>query len=220
MKHLGIILIVLLVLSMTPLALAKEQGKGKGLDMEFKDDANASKIQEQLNAPYMVKSEAQIKTLVQEKTQLMEQERELVKNKKDQDILKNQNRIRILVQVLKANGTEQVIGPQVSEMAQEFNNSVMATINAEQRIQKKSAIAKFFTGDDQEAVSIIEQELNETEQEFQDLEEFTESIEGTSSESATWKQVFEEAKQERERLRELVKTSKKNRGILGFLNRD
>ena len=43
------------------------------------------------------------------------------------------------------------IGPQISAIAKEFDNSVTETIEAEEEIEKKGGFARFFSGGDEKA---------------------------------------------------------------------
>jgi len=84
--------------------------------------------------------------LIQQKTQALEQEMQNA-TPALRNVLKNQNQVRIAVHTLLA--TEKVIGgigPQVSAIAREFNNSVMATIQAEERIRERSWFNRLLLG--------------------------------------------------------------------------
>jgi hypothetical protein len=59
----------------------------------------------------------------------------------------------------------------VSAIAKEFNNSVQATIRAEERIQTRSGIRRFFFGGDKEAAQNMQQEVNRNMNRIQELKQ-------------------------------------------------
>jgi len=61
------------------------------------------------------------------------------------------------------------IGPQVSEYAREFNNSLQAQIRAEERIESRNAFVRFLVGGDEEAVGTLEQETIRNQERIQEM---------------------------------------------------
>lgn len=75
-----------------------------------------------------------------------------------QAIYQNQNEVRMAVHVfLSMEDLDGDIGPQAAEIAKQFNNSVRATIRAEERISARSGFVRFFAGGDEEAALEMQQ---------------------------------------------------------------
>jgi len=88
-----------------------------------------------------------------------------------QEIYMNQNRVRLAVHAMLAmENLTGGIGRNISAIAQEFNNSVRATIRAEERIQNRSRLVRFLAGGDEEAADEIEQEFNRNQLRIQELQ--------------------------------------------------
>ena len=76
--------------------------------------------------------------MIQQKQQAMNQELE-GKKEKEQNVYQNQNQVRLAVHSLLAmENLVGGIGKNVSQIARQFNNSVQATIRAEEKIQTQT----------------------------------------------------------------------------------
>ena len=115
------------------------------------------------------------KNMVQQRKQEMTQELQTLTNV-EQKVYKNQNKVREAVHALLAmEDLVKGIGPQVSEIAREFNNSVEKTVMAEEKIEKRNVFARFFMGGDKEAAGEIEVELNQNIQRLKQLKQLKET---------------------------------------------
>jgi hypothetical protein len=109
----------------------------------------------------------QIQTYQQELNQSLIQASAGQKN-----VLKNQNAIRLAVHTfLAAGNTTGEIGPQISQIAQGFNNSVQATIQAEEKIQARSGLSRFFFGGDANSADVILREVGENQQRITEIQQ-------------------------------------------------
>lgn len=136
--------------------------------------------------------------------------------KDQQTVYQNQNRVRLAVHSLLA--MEDLvggIGPQVSQIAREFNNSVQATIRAEERIQNRSSFVRFFAGGDEKAAGELEQEMNQSQQRIQQLEQL--SAQCDEEVKAMMQEQIRTMEQEQVRLLQLAQDEKKNKGLFGWL---
>lgn len=110
------------------------------------------------------------------------------------------------------------IGPRVSEIAREFNNSVQASEKAEEKMATRSTFRKFFFGGDKEAAGELEQETIRNQNR---VEEMTLLMNRCEECSAEVKNILEEqiqlVKQEQERLANLANNEKGKRGLFGYL---
>lgn len=163
------------------------------------------------------------RTVNELKHMIQEREQELRQNltaleKREQKVYENQNRVRLAVHSLLA--MEDLvggIGKNVSVIARDFNNSVMATIRAEERIQTRSRIVRFLAGGDNIAAEEIEGELTRNEARLQLLKDLMETC-GCDEEVRTiMEENIQNMEQEMERLRELSREEKKVKGLFGWL---
>lgn len=88
----------------------------------------------------------------------------------NRDIVKNANEVRLAVHALLAS-KELIggIGPKVSEIAKEMNDSVSTTTNAEAKIQSRSFLVRLFFGGDSAAADVISQAVAQNQQRIDDL---------------------------------------------------
>jgi hypothetical protein len=157
------------------------------------------------------------KQMIRQKAQEMQQEMALLKPQV-QNILQNQNQVRLAVHSLLA--MEDLvggIGPQVSEIARSFNNSVQASINAEERIQKKSGFARLFTGGDEKAAEEIEGLVTQNQNRIQELSQLREQCECDEEVKQMLQEQLQNMENEQARLRLLALAEQKSKGIFGWL---
>ncbi|MBU0757848.1 MAG: hypothetical protein KKF44_07280 [Nanoarchaeota archaeon] len=178
--------------------------------------------------------ESQLK--IQEKEQLQTQKMEVVKQKieakkkelsgngeqvktKDSEMVKSQNQVRVAVHaMLEMKDVLGGIGPQVSEIAKEFDNSVQATVQAEEKISKKSGLARFFSGGDEKAAEEIEGEVVKNQNKLQELKQLMKDCEDCYDEAkAMLQEQVQSMEQEQLRLKEKAEKEKKSKGLFGWM---
>jgi len=110
------------------------------------------------------------------------------------------------------------IGPQVSGYAQEFNNSLQAQIQAEERIENRNAFVRFFAGGDEAAAATLEQETARNQVRIQELQQLIAQCQDCDVQV---KEMLQEQLQEMEtvqtRLQQLAQNEKQDKGIFGWL---
>ncbi|MCK5698945.1 MAG: hypothetical protein KAH93_03790 [Candidatus Aenigmarchaeota archaeon] len=159
----------------------------------------------------------EIKQETQQKKQQMDNEAEEAGDKKQQ-MLKNQNQVRLAVHSLLA--MEDLvggIGPQVREIARSFNNSVQSTIKSEEKIQTRSSITRFFAGGDAKAAQELETEVTQNQQRIQELKQLKDECDCDEEVKAMMQEQIQQMEQEQTRLQELAESEKKSKGLLGWL---
>jgi hypothetical protein len=109
------------------------------------------------------------------------------------------------------------IGPQVSQIAKEFNNSVQATIKAEERIENRNRLVKLFAGGDEEAAGILEQEMERNQERIQQLSQLSEQCACGDEVKAVLQEQITKMEQEQSRLQQIAQGEKQARGIFGWL---
>jgi len=133
-----------------------------------------------------------------------------------QKVYKNQNQVRTAVHsLLEMKDIIGGIGSEVSQIAQEFNNSVQSTIKAEERIEKRNRIVRFFAGGDEEAAELIEQEVNRNRERIEQLNQLREQCDCEGEIEAMLQEQIQNMEQEQERLQQLAQGEKQHKWLLG-----
>jgi len=239
-----IIIALILLIAISPVAFAQGQddrnvvptpyGNGDGSDdMVIAPNPNSGQGTNGNEADNQGEDQSliireRLKAKVQNATQLMERINDLeeeygqeIKNygQAKKLVFENQNRVRVAVHALL--GAENLtggIGKQVSEIAREFNNSVENTTNAEEKIHSRDWFSRFFFGGDEVAAADIEAELEQNKARLQNLTNLLEECTDCDEEVRVMLQEqIQNLNQEQERLGELAKAEKGNKGLFGWL---
>jgi hypothetical protein len=209
MKQIITFLIVLILIS--SIVLAQGQ-KGQQETQNIGEEENLT-IREQLRA----RNVTELRQMIQERQQIMNQEIQNL-GEGQQNIYQNQNRVRLAVHALLAmENLTGGIGRNVSQIAREFNNSVQATIRAEERIQTRNWLVRFFIGGDEEAAGNIEQETNRNRERIQELRRLREECDCDEEIRAMLQEQIQNMEQEQNRLQQLAQNEKANKGLFGWL---
>jgi len=206
MKKLIAYLFVLFLISSVVIAVGPDE---RGL--------NAASGVNSDNEVLRARNVSELKEIISERREEMKAELASLKSEK-QEVLKNQNTVRLAVHALLAmENLTGGIGKNVSAIARNFNNSVQATIRAEDRIQNRSRIARFFNGGDQEAADEIEQEVNQNRNRIEQLQMLMERCNCTDEVKAMLQEQMQNMTQEQNRLGEVAQKEKTNKGLFGAL---
>lgn len=205
------------------------QGTGQGIGdnasprEDGMDEAEAGmpvgeQIMVQERMQVKAQSETELKAMVQQKQQEMNNELKGL-NKDEEKVYKNQNQVRMAVHTFLA--MEDLvggIGPQVREIAREFNNSVQATIKAEENIEKRGAFKRFFAGGDEESAEELEQESKKNMEKLQEMKQLKDECDDCTEEvKAMMQEQIQNMEQEQVRLQELAEKEKKSKGLFGWM---
>ena len=166
---------------------------------------------------YRAGSASELGQLIQQRQQTMAQEMEGM-SLESRAVYQNQNRVRVAVHALLA--MEDLmggVGPWVSEVARDFNNSVQATIRTEEKIQKRDFVSRLFFGGDSEAAGELEREMNQTRNMIQELKQLRDECECTEEVRNMFQEQIQNMEQEQTRLQELAQNEKQNKGLFGWL---
>ena len=162
---------------------------------------------------------AQLGEMIQEQKQVYAQELEDMPAQQ-RNVYMNQNRVREAVHALLAmENLTGGIGQQVSEIARNFNNSVQATIRAEEKVQSRNMITKFLFGGDEEAGAEIESEVSQNMARIEELKQLRDQCECDEEVRSMLQEQIQNMELEQNRLRELAQNEIRNKGILGWLFR-
>jgi hypothetical protein len=211
MKQIITFLIVSILISSIVLAQGQQ---GQQETQNIGEEKNLTIRQtEQLRA----RNITELKQMIQERQQIMNQEMQNL-GEGQQNVYQNQNRVRLAVHALLAmENLTGGIGRNVSQIAREFNNSVQATIRAEERIQTRNWLVRFFVGGDEEAAGNMEQEVNRNRERIQELRRLREECDCDEEIRAMLQEQIQNMEQEQNRLQQLAQNEKANKGLFGWL---
>jgi hypothetical protein len=163
----------------------------------------------------------EVRARVEEKLQSREQEltQEMAgKGDKEQQVLRNQNQVRLAVHALLEMKDEiGGIGQNVSAIARQFNNSVQATIRAEERIQNRSSFSRFFAGGDKKAADEIEKEVKANQENILELKQLKDQCNCTQEAKDLMQQQVQSMESEQARLDALAQKELKSKGLFGWI---
>jgi hypothetical protein len=131
--------------------------------------------------------------------------------------LKNQNQVRVAVHAFLALENVAGIGQNVSQIAMQFNNSVDKTVRAEEKITSRNGFARLLFGGDETAAAEIESEVLQNRVRVQQLNQILAECECDSESKQVLQEQLRLMEQEQDRLDNLSKEEKQNKGIFGWL---
>lgn len=201
MKFIIVLLIALVLISSVVIAAGPQSGQQTQTQTGQLRARNVSELRE----------------MIQERKTEMEQE---IMNftETNKNIYQNQNRVRLAVHSLLAmENLTGGIGQNISQIAREFNNSVQATIRAEERIQTRNVIVRFFVGGDEEAAEEIESERNQNQQRIQQLKQLRNECDCDEEIKAMIQEQIQNMEQEQARLQQLAQNEKQSKGLFGWI---
>lgn len=229
-------LTLILVLGLLPVMAAQhgmhEPGTGLEDNMTPMARQTGSVSPEPISAPAPVRAQvtekardpAELREMVQTRQRQLEAEADSIAPVRNgaarMQVLRNQNRVREAVHAFLAmEDLAGGIGPQVSELAREFNNSVQTTIRAEERIQNRGMLTRLFFGGDVEAARQLQQEAEQNRQRIQELQQLRDQCDCDNQTRQVMAEQIQALVGEQQRLRELAQNETGNRGIFGWFSR-
>ena len=207
---------------------AQEQNREQERVNEQAGESNGEIVGEQVRQQNRAVNKEQLKAMIANKKQEMDQEVQGMKDEKQQKVYQNQNKVREAVHALLAaedlltteestKGNGKGIGPEVSAIAREFNNSVDKTIPAEEKIQKRNRVVEFFFGGDEEAAEDILEETNKNKVKVQQLKNLYQECDCDEEVKNIIQEQIQNLEQEQIRLEEVAQKEKSNKGLFGWL---
>ncbi len=167
--------------------------------------------------PERAGSANEVRTSLQERQQELTQEM-AGESKGEKKTLKNQNQVRLAVHALLA--MEDLVGgagKQVSQIAKEFENSVQATINAENRVNERSSFSRMFFGGDHKAAEDIEEQVKSNKVRIAQLQQLKSQCDCGSDVKNMYQEQVTLMEQEQARLGDLASDEKDSKGFFGWL---
>ena len=235
-KIITFLLVFILITSMVPIVGAqisngqkagdensesRQQGQDadQGQQIQTEQETQNQEEQEDIMVQQQLKAgnTLELKDMIQERQQEMNQEIQQFK-KQQKEVYQNQNQVRLAVHSLLA--MEDLvggIGPKLSQIAREFDNSVQATIEREEKIQTRNSIIKFFMGGDKESAEFIEQEVEQNLEKIREIKLLKDSCACEVEVETLLQEQIDSMELEQSRLKKLAQAEKQIKGIFGWL---
>ncbi|MBN1761492.1 MAG: hypothetical protein JW878_00220 [Methanomicrobia archaeon] len=194
-----------------------EQVQQEQVQQETQNIGENETIRVQQQEEVRAQNVSELHELVQQREQEMNQELQAL-DEHQQLVYQNQNRVRLAVQSLFA--MEELvggIGPQVSQIAEELNTSVQATIRAEERIQLRNTIVRFFAGGDEAAAQEIAQQVIQNQDRIRELQQLQEECDCDEEVRAILQEQIQNVEQEQTRLQQVAQSELDDKGLFGWL---
>lgn len=180
-----------------------------------------------LTKPTGIETTSAIQSGTQEKAGNVNELKEMIQQRqqemssisdKEQKIYQNQNTVRSAVHSLLAmEGLVYDMGPQVSEIARQFNNSMQATIRSEEKIENRGFLSRMLAGGDAEAAGELEREVVQNRARIEELSQIKTECECDPEVKAIIQEQIHSIEQEQTRLESLAQSEKESKGLIGWL---
>ena len=192
-----------------------DQGQQIQQDTQNSGDAQVIMIQQRVQV--RATNPEELGQMTQQRQQEMNQELQGL-GTVQQNIYQNQNQVRLAVHSMIA--MEDLVGakgPQIREIARDFNNSVQATIKAEEKTQERNWFMRVLFGGDEQAAAEIEQEVNANRQRIQTLNQLKEECDCEEPVKTMLQEQIQNIEQEQNRLEQLAQAEKQSKGLFGWI---
>ncbi len=137
-------------------------------------------------------------------------------NKNLKVIYENQNKVRnVIYSFLSMESLIPSVGIIVSDIARQLNSSVQKIIIAEEKIQKRNFLVRFFVGGDKKSANEIETDLKLNEKRISNLEELKLRCECSEEIQDIFNEQIQILKDEQNRLQRLIDFEKSSNGLFG-----
>ncbi|MGC9435556.1 MAG: hypothetical protein ACP5C4_05665 [Methanomicrobiales archaeon] len=159
---------------------------------------------------------------VQERRQVHERLQEEIRLRQENLTMEepagHHNAVRVAVHAFLALGEmDGGIGRNISLIARQFNNSVQASIRAEERIQERNQFMTLLFGGDRGAAGTLLQETRENQQRIRQMDELIATCTCTNETRAILREELQTIEQEQARLRGLALQEQNQTGLFGWL---
>jgi len=110
------------------------------------------------------------------------------------------------------------IGPQVSAYAREFNNSVTAQVEIEERIENRNGFVRFIAGGDDDAAAALEEEVNKNQERIAAMQQLIQQYQGGDPAiKAAFQEQLRQMGAQQDEVRQRAVKEREDKGILGWL---
>ena len=109
------------------------------------------------------------------------------------------------------------IGPQVSQLARDYNASSKNVDMAREKIQQRNRVMKFFMGNDMSEVAKMEQEYAQNQVRVASMKTLVQRVTNAAERTALQNEIAA-LEQEQTQLRLEINAAKEEKGLFGFIN--
>jgi len=197
--------------------LGQGTDQGQQISQSTQNSGDAQVIMIQQRVQVRASNPEELGQMIQQRQQEMNQELQGL-GTSQQNVYQNQNQVRLAVHSMLA--MEDLVGakgPQISEIARDFNNSVQSTIRAEEKAQERNWFMRVFFGGDEQAAAEIEQEVNANRQRIQTLNQLKEECDCEEPVKTMLQEQIQNIEQEQNRLQQLAQAEKQSKGLFGWI---
>ncbi|MBP2133403.1 hypothetical protein J2128_001357 [Methanomicrobium sp. W14] len=153
---------------------------------------------------------------IKEQIKLMQNESANVSGSETNNRFKNQNTVRTAVlTLLLAGNISGGIGSQISSIAEEFNNSLAAQYNAEEKIQNRDSVSRFLFGGDSDSAGYIREKAAGNMERIQNLNTVLNDCDCDEELKEMIEAQIKVLEQEQNRLQEMSAAEAEDRGLFG-----
>ncbi len=144
-------------------------------------------------------------------------ERELEQERiQDRQIIRNQSIYLVGLDSLRqVEELNRSFAQNLSELENEWNQSVRVTLEAENRIRTRSSFIRFFVGGDAEAARNLEQQIEQNQERIREMEQLVEQCACSDEVKALLREQIRQMVQEQDRLRSIARLELEDKGIFG-----
>ena len=129
------------------------------------------------------------------------------------------NRSRVEVGVMAFMAAQNMVGPSGEEIvsaAQNIGSSTQAAVRAEEQIQNRSRLTRFFLGGDTDAAELIKNQVQNNEQRLRQIRQQLDDCECTEEVRLILQEQLQNMLQEQDRLREVADAEEKTWGLFSW----
>ncbi|MCK5473928.1 MAG: hypothetical protein KAI53_00850 [Candidatus Aenigmarchaeota archaeon] len=203
-----------------PSEIMEPNAHGRAMDA-VDPDAMMDMIQTMVGNQAQLQTREQFDEAIRQKDQEMKAKTETMSGGKKQ-AYQNQNEVRLAVHTIHSMGNMigsmgGGIGTEISAIAKQYNNSIQASLQAEEKIQSRSSLKRFFFGGDNDAAADLESEMLQNQNQLRELTQLKEQCDCTDEAKLIMQEQIQTMEQEQERIKELANAEKQSKGILGWL---
>jgi hypothetical protein len=243
--RIGFVLIVAIMVLLVPISVcanASDNG-GSNNDVSGSPDSGTSmsssnlskgdQIQDQNRLYNQTQDQIQDQDRLQNQTrvlnatelhdQIQERARELDRDQMNlsrdrQQLLNQYNNESAFVYILQ-NQSDQFgsIGPQLSQYAMQINTSIQVEIQAQERIQSRNAVVRFFMGGDEVAAGELQQETLRNRQQIQEMQQVIEQCSCDPQVRLLLQNQLQQMEQQQTELQQRAQQELQDKGLLGWI---
>lgn len=207
---------VSLVLTAVPYML-HAQDKGGDLDVGTSISEPSAAVENPDLIPLRVISPVDLEQAIED-IQSKFQAQALEIDESVRNIHNNQNKARVAAAVLATNSDLLgVLGPAVNRIANEYQESIAATIKIEERIQNRSWLSSFFFGGDDDAVADLEQYLMLQQKHTEELGRLIDVWGGNWTVKTILQEQITIMEQEQTRLQKVASEESVSKGLFNYI---